>query len=206
MKLHFFIRAGLSIILFSLSFCVLAESEESSGGFAYLSFGQATLDSDKATQEKITDSAKYLRLAGEGIKNNLMFGGGFSAYFYSDNADFSQYVQDQFGNQSTANSTADANNLFGEAGYTLNISNNLRMDLLAGYEYIFTSSRSIDNCSNCTKEDINIKSGAYLHPRLSFQSTKDPSGFLYEVGLSYAKSFTGDVKNVLMLTLGFGGM
>jgi hypothetical protein len=164
----------------------------------YLALGKAAFDEEKAQQEFIEDSAWSIRIAGGYQKSSLLFGFGLSGFFYDDNKQFSQTVQDQYGTVSTADSSADSVNLFGEMGYRFSLTDQFYFDFLGGYEQVLSSKRSISNCSDCYDENIDIKSGLYLLPRLQY---KLESGFNF--ALSYQQNFTGDVKNVVLFSIGF---
>lgn len=52
-----------------------------------LGLGQASLNSEKAEEELIGDSATYIRLAWEGRRSSLLYGVGLSGLFFDDKAE-----------------------------------------------------------------------------------------------------------------------
>lgn len=193
-----------SVIMFlACLFCIssAASAEDQLRGrdrFAWFGgLGRASIDSEKASQQGVEDSALYIRLGVEMQRSHWLYDFGLSGLIYDDNAEFRQTVRDQFGNISTADSTAQAFDLFGEAGYRYLLSPNSSMDFFAGYEQMLTSGRSISNCSNCYDEDINIDSGLYVMPRLQFETE---TGFTFT--LLYRQYLSGDLASAIALTIG----
>jgi len=200
--------ATFFIFLFSINaFCETNDQPpvKKGQGSIYLTYGKVNFDPKQANQENVDPSASYIRLGGEYREDNGIFGGGMSIFSYNDSAGFQQYVQDQYGNVTTASSNASSVNLYGEIGYTASLTDSLRADLLGGYELVVESNRSIPSCSNCDKEAIDIKSGLYVTPRLGLNGDFSGRGH-WEITLSYAKGIGGNVENITMLTFGFGGI
>ena len=187
----------------SLSFTVFAADQAipntphaaPTGGLLF-AFGRVSIDSVAAGKENIKDSGSYIRLGAESIPKPWFFGGGISGIFYSDKVGFSQTVKDQYGTISNAKSSASSTNLFGEAGYSYSLADHFKVELLAGYEFVLSSSRSIDNCTDCASQDIKIDAGLYLTPRIKLAIDN------YSISLSVQQFLTGDVKNALFLGLG----
>ena len=194
-----------SINAFSETDTPPTETEIKKIGSIYLSLGKVSFDAKKASDAKIDDTATYIRFGGEVENDSLIYGGGMSLFQYRDGAGFDQYVQDLSGNTSTASSSASSFNIYGEMGYAFVTSTGFRADLIGGYEHILESSRSIPNCSDCKKDNIDIKSGLYVSPRLRYVSNFGNTGH-YTITLSYSKGIGGDVQNATMLTFGFGGI
>jgi hypothetical protein len=163
----------------------------------YGGLGQASIDGQKAFAGGVEDSALYIRLGMEFQRSSWLYGVGISGLIYDDNADFSQTVQDQFGNISTADSSAEAFDLYGEFGYRYLLATRAYLDFITGYEQMLTSGRSISNCSNCYDEDIDIDSGFYLMPRLQFETE---GGFTFS--LLYRQYFTGDLESAVVFAIG----
>lgn len=188
---------SLSFSVFAVDTAKPATTPVAPGSAIYLALGKVTIDSEAANKENIKDTASYIRLGFEILRNPWLFGGGLSGIFYSDEVGFSQTVVDQFGTVSKAESSADSFNLYGESGYSYSLANFLKVELLAGYELVLSSSRSIANCSNCASQDIEIDAGFYLNPRIRFVIKNN-----YTLSLSAHKFMVGDLKNVF--SLGFG--
>lgn len=178
----------------SLAFNIAADENttddyvERSGWF--FSGGFMNFDSVVAEQEGIEDSSFYLNIGYEGQKGALAYGFGMSGLVLSDNDSFTQRVVDNFGNSSTASSSADAFGFYGEVGYNYEFeSGDKSFEILAGLETI-NASRGITNCSNCFSEDIDISSGLYLKPRFRFYSDTD---FVFSI--DYLQYLSGDIEN-----------
>lgn len=187
-------------ILLGLSTVAVADNQWSSRNrLAWFGgLGSASLDSQAAAEEGIEDSALYIRLGVEFQRSHILYGVGLSGLFYDDNAEFSQTVEDLFGDVSTEDSTAEAFDLFGEVGYRYMLSAGSYMDFFGGYEHVLSSERSISNCSNCFEEDIDIESGVYLMPRYQYETE---GGYLFT--LLYRQYVSGDMENAIALTIGF---
>ncbi|TQV74732.1 porin family protein [Aliikangiella marina] len=179
-----------------LSLNVNANDETSSNESVYersgwfFSGGQMNFDSAVAEQQGIKDSSFYLNLGYEGHKGALAYGFGMSGLILSDDNSFTQRVVDNFGNTSTASSSADAFGFYGELGYSMDFeSGGKSFDILAGLEAI-NASRGISNCSNCFSEDIDLSSGLYIKPRFRFYAE---SGFVFS--FDYHQYLSGDIEN-----------
>lgn len=171
---------------------------ESSHGFMF-GLGQANFDKQVAIENGIDDSALSIRLGYEYRKTDYIFAGGITGLVYDDSDEFNQTVIDQFGNVSTAESSADAFGFYVEGGYEYPINSYAYADFMGGYEQIFSSSRSISNCSNCIDQDIDVDAGLYINPRLSV--ILDNSVFF---SLGYQHYLGGDIENNIMLSIGMG--
>lgn len=163
----------------------------------YGGLGQASIDGQKAFAGGVEDSALYIRLGVEFQRSSWLYGVGLSGLLYDDNAEFSQTVRDLSGNISTADSSANAFDLYGEVGYRYLLATRSYLDFMTGYEQVLTSGRSIPNCSNCYDEDIDIDSGFYLMPRLQFETE---GGFTFS--FMYRQYVTGDLESAVVFTFG----
>jgi len=164
----------------------------------YFSAGRIGLDPELTEQENIKDTATILRFGWEGLSDRLVYGAGMSMFLYSDRAEFSQRVEDVFGNQSTADSSANAFNIYGEVGYSYPLSSYVNVDILGGYEWVLKSERSIGECSNCASEDIDINSGLYITPRIRFTTTGSVI-----LMISQHRYFSGDADDAWSLSIGW---
>ena len=164
---------------------------------AYIAVGLTGLDDDAALEEGVDDSLFSVKLGVEMYRSAWVLGGGFSVFFYDDNEEFKQAVEDIGGDVSTEDSSAMATNLFVESGYRHVFAENVFADLLAGYEYVVSSERSISNCRDCFEEDIEISSGFYLAPRFQFKKENGVT-----ISLIYQQHLSGDVDNSIMLAVG----
>ena len=162
------------------------------------SVGQVNFDSPVAVQEGIEDDALYWKLGVEYQENNYIIGGGFSIFSYSDDESFSQLVEDVFGDTSREESSAEAFNLFVEGGYKFDLGSGFSLALLAGFEAVLSSERSIDFCSDCIEEDIDIESGFYVAPRITYQFSNN-----IVVSGTFQQHLQGDVENSVFFTIGY---
>jgi len=199
-----FIKQMLTgLCAFTLSFSVFAAGEATPNttraaptGGMFAAFGKMSIDSAVADKENIKDSASYFRMGGEFTPHPWIFGGGIAGIFYSDSSGFSQRVQDQYGTVTNAKSTADSFNLFGEAGYSYSLVETFKVELLAGYELVLSSSRKIDSCADCASEDIDVKAGLYVSPRIKLLVNN------FYISLTAQQFIAGDVKNAFFLGVG----
>lgn len=158
----------------------------------YFSIGRASFDSETAEAERIDDTATFIRAMWEGQKGQLVYGAGIGMYFYSDNDSFTQEVEDSFGDRDRAKSSASGITGIGEIGYAKPLNDNLALEMLGGVEFMFSSERSIDYCSNCYEEDIDIDGGFYVMPRLRISSSGS-----FNFSVSYQHFLSGDIDNTI---------
>ncbi|WP_028885090.1 porin family protein [Teredinibacter turnerae] len=165
-----------------------------------LSIGQVSFDSELAAREGVDDSALYVVAGWEGrYRSNLIVGAGISLYDYSDNEAFEQLTESSWGgNERNSSSSATAYNLYGELGYGVDLAPTVSLDLLAGYEMVLSSERSISYCSDCYSEDIEIDSGLFVAPRLRFKPWEH-----WVIALSYQSYLTGDVESSAQISTGY---
>lgn len=168
-----------------------APSEIPMSGF-YFSLGKANFDSQTAREEGIGDSATMLRLMWEGQKSQLVYGAGMGIYLYDDKAEFSQLVEDSFGDVDNAESSATGITAIGEIGYAKPLNAQVSMEAVGGVELMLSSDRSIGNCSNCYSEDIDIGGGLYVMPRIRFSSAGT-----FNFSLSYQHFLSGDIESTV---------
>lgn len=165
---------------------------------AYLSLGQLLVDDATARMEGIDSSASYIQLGFEAQHNLLVYGIGLSGYFYKDSREFNQAVENQAGSRFSANSSAEATNLFGEIGYSFTRQKALHFDIIAGLEQVLQSSRGITDCSNCFSEDIQINSGLYAKPRLRLVPGKS-----FVIDFALQQYLSGDIVRAWMISIGY---
>lgn len=123
---------------------------------------------------------------------------GVSLLFYRDNAAFGQYVEGYWnGDVDYEESDANAFMLFAEYGpkYRFGQDNMTFVTFRGGLSGVLGSERSISNCSNCYKEDIEIDGGLY-----GVIGIGQTLGSL-DLGLQFQQYFTGDFDNSLRLKL-----
>ncbi len=122
---------------------------------------------------------------------------GVNLLFYRDNAAFSQYVEDWYGDVDYEESDANAFMLFAEYGpkYRFGRDNMTFVTIRGGVSGILASERSISNCRNCYSEDIEIDGGVY-----GVIGIGQTLGRL-DLGLQFQQYFSGDIDNSLRLKL-----
>lgn len=162
-----------------------------------ISVDQLSFDSAKTQPSGVSDTSSGLGLAID-IKKGFMVGGfGMYAGSLSDDNQFSQTVEDQYGNISEADSTVSAISFFGEIGASYNAANIAYLDLVSGYQTM-SIDRSISNCSDCDSDDIPVDGGLYVKPRV-----KVALGEKFLLSASYTSYLSGDIKSGLLI--GFEG-
>ncbi|WP_111978982.1 porin family protein [Algibacillus agarilyticus] len=161
------------------------------------SLGSVSLDAKAAYIGEVKDSATYWRLGWENHTDSFIWGTGLSGYLYSDKAGFTVRTEGAFGGESDSDSSATAFNGYIEGGYKYAVNDVFSVALLAGYELVLTSDRSVGYCSDCPSEDIDMDAGVYLQPRATFQFGND-----WYASLDYNAYMSGDVESAVMLSVG----
>lgn len=152
-----------------------------------LSLNSMLIDSKVARDNKVSEELLSINFYWQGRINHLLVAAGIGVLEYDDYGDYGVRVEDQYGNRSTQKAEASGMDLNIEMGYRQQFSN-LNLDILAGYSS-FNSNRSVDNCSDCPDEDINVGSGGYVKPRIGYQFGKK-----WALELSYIEYFSADVS------------
>lgn len=158
-----------------------------------------TIDKKAAAEQWIEDDAFAIGGAAEHYasdsENTLSLGASF--IFYRDNAEFSQYVEDYWGDEGYEKSDANAFMLFAEYGpkYRFGQDNMSFFSVRGGVSGILGSERSISDCSNCYSEDIEIDGGVY--GVLGIGQTLGA----VDISLQLQQYFSGDLDNTLRLKI-----
>jgi hypothetical protein len=158
-----------------------------------------TIDSQAADEQWIKDTATAVGGSAEyyssKTENTLVLGA--SILFYSDKAEFAQYVEDYWGDVDYSDSDANAFMLFAEYGpkYRFGRDNMTFFSVRGGVSGILGSERSISNCRNCYSEDIEIDGGVY-----GVLGIGQTLGNL-DLSLQFQQYFSGDLDNTLRLKL-----
>lgn len=164
-----------------------------------VTLGRTRIDKATAQQEYIDDNATSLRLGWEHASSAFIKGLGLNMYFYSDQAGFSQRVENVWsGKTSTQESDAAGIALYGEVGYAFPIADNVTLDMLGGIEIDISSERTIPNCTDCYEQDIDVSPGLYVTPRIRFHNSESVS-----FGLSYQYFISGDFNSTPMIWANF---
>lgn len=194
----------LLVGVFIVSLSLVANGEEiaapavTNSNAWYVGVGRVGIDSETALKEGVDDSATQIKFGWTGQKNSIVYGAGFTYIQYSDNEDFSQVVQNNNDRVYTEDSNASASAFYGEGGYSYALSEMVAFDVVGGIEIIVSSERTIESCSDCRSEDIDISSGLYVMPRIRFM----PEGG-FTIAVSYQQYLGGDLTSAPMVTLGW---
>lgn len=125
---------------------------------------------------------------------NLLIDLGFE--HYGDSKEFAQTVVDQYGNVSRATSRVNLSYFAPAVGlktpvfvvvpriFAFTLGTNF------GYAFPFDTSRQIVDCTDCKKESISVKGGAYVEPAVELLWPSAPRA-QYGLGVSWQK-FLGD--------------
>lgn len=151
-----------------------------------------SLDSKVATQNGVSDSVTNIELSYNFQKEKIIGAIGFSGFILDDRETFSQVVEDNWGDVSTATSDISAFGFFGEAGYQHQLSNNLYAEIVGGLN-ISTFERTIANCSDCHSEDLSIDTGLYIKPRIRFMANESIS-----ISVAFVNYVSGDFSPSIM--------
>jgi hypothetical protein len=169
----------LSIAALAL-FAGSASADWSFGGY----LESISLNSEKAAQEGIDDSALALGFNADYFSDGLMAVSLGSAWVkYDDNRGFDQQVEViggfDDGDIQTASSDASAFLVYFDAGPRFTFGRSSYFSAKAGFTTFFASERAIGSCSDCYSEDIDIDGGAYLQAALGHSFDRVSIGFVY---------------------------
>lgn len=160
-----------------------------------ISLGQSKISTGAAQKEGVGEDIQFAKIYLQGQRGTILVAAGIGFINFDDKNSISQRVE-RNGSVSTETSSASGLSLNLEGGFRYNISI-VNLDMLAGIEY-FKASRKIDNCTDCSEEDIEIDSGLYLKPRISAEFTPK-----FGMDLSYSVYTSSDLENSLALSATF---
>lgn len=160
-----------------------------------ISLGQAKINSTAAQQAGVGQDIQFANFYLQGQKDSVLVAAGIGFINFDDKDSISQRVE-RNGSVSTETSSASGLSLNLEGGFRYNVSI-INLDMLAGIEY-FKASRKIENCTDCSEEDIEIDSGLYFKPRISAEFTPK-----FGMDLSYSVYTSSDLENSLALSATF---
>jgi hypothetical protein len=193
---------ALGVCLLSIGQLALAQSGNQARQTGWSWSGHAdhiNIDKEAAAGQWIEDTAFAIGGAAEyyasDSENTLSLGASF--IFYRDNAEFSQYVEDYWGDEGYEESDANAFMLFAEYGpkYRFGQDNMSFFSVRGGVSGILGSERSISNCSDCYSEDIEIDGGVY-----GVLGVGQTLGAV-DISLQFQQYFSGDLDNTLRLKI-----
>lgn len=157
------------------------------------------IDDDAAAEQGVEDYFTAIGGAAEYYtsESDMTLSIGLSIMLYEDNAEFSQYVEDWWGDEYYESSDATGGQAFIEYGpkYKFGANDSSFFVVRGGLSGIFFSERSISSCSNCYSEDIDIDGGLY-----GVLGVGHKLGY-FDIGLQFHQYFTGDLDNGFRLKL-----
>ncbi len=154
------------------------------------SVGRYQLDEEAAEADQYEESGLGLNVDLSYTYNGLRGAVGLGSVFLSDNAAFSQTVEDQFGNVSEADSSAGITAFTFEVGYEYDLTREVSASINAGYMFL-TGSRSIENCSDCDKDTFDLDNGFYVEPEIGYYFAEWGVGarYIYSPGATVRSGF-----------------
>jgi hypothetical protein len=155
-----------------------------------------SIDEKVAASNLIDDSMQSVNVYWQGKKSNLLVAAGIGLLMMDDNGSYDVDVMTYNGRRDSREAEAGGISFFIEGGYRHAIEK-LNFDVLVGMEQI-RADRSVDNCSNCPDEDIDIDAGLYFKPRIGYQFTD-----MFWMDLSYSSYVNGDISNNIGLAFTF---
>ncbi len=185
-------------------FSANAKDGDVTGEWGYTAYANiVNIDSDTALAQGIDDSAYSIGISADYLQNNWITSLGAEIIVYDDNAEFTQVVEGSGvfnrGDVSTESSTANAILAYVGTGYQWSFGEeqDVALTLQGGFSHLFESTRSIDSCSNCYSEDIDVDAGAYVKASLL------KSGETFRFGVHIQQFLGGDgLTNAIGLSLG----
>ena len=175
-------KKKLSVLLIAISALTAhtALADWSLGGYVE----SMSLNTEKAAQEGIEDSAWALGFNADYFSDGLMAASLGSAYvMYDDNREFSQQVEViggfDHGDIRTESSDASALLIYADIGPRFTFGHSSYFSAKAGFSTFFASERSIGSCGDCYSEDIDIDGGLYIQTALGHSFERVSIGFVY---------------------------
>lgn len=143
-----------------------------------VSLGSMNIDSESAANEAIGDSTDFvLGFSADYSTQRWITSIGLDWVSYDDKAGFSQRTENQFGREDDSSSDATGLLFYGAFGpqWRFGQEQKTSVFLQAGLSTMFSSERSIDYCTDCYSEDIDIEGGVFAR-----------AGFMQKVGNTMA--------------------
>ncbi len=198
----------MKVVLFTLLFATITASANSRGNGAYGSWqangtiSTINIDSDRALQEGVEDSALQIGFYADYLQNSWVSTIGASFIIYQDDREFEQTVIGKGlyndGDIYIESSDANAMLIHLATGYRWTFGEAQKLDFITqgGFSFSALSERSIDYCSNCYSEDIELDGGAFIKARLSHSSES------VRFGLMVQQFISGDFDTVIGFEIG----
>ncbi|MDM7861877.1 hypothetical protein QTP81_14840 [Alteromonas sp. ASW11-36] len=199
---------GFTALALICSANAFAQDETQSTDSGYWSFGAAAaivnIDEDTARQQGIDDSAYSIGFTADYFKSSWVTTLGLDIVVYDDNEAFSQVVigDGLFNDGDVSVESSDANGILLSVatGYRWEFGekNDVSVTLQGGYGVMLASERTIENCSNCFSEDIDVDGG--LFAKASLMKRNDS----FDIGIFAQQYFGGDgVANAFGIAVNF---
>lgn len=181
-----------------------AYAQSNIGEWGYSGYISAvSIDSDTALSQGVGDSAYSIGFSADYLKGNWLTSLGMEIIIYDDNRAFTQVVEGSglFNDGDISTESSDANGIVAYigTGYQWRFGENkdVAFSLQGGFSHLFASDRSIESCSNCFSEDIDVDAGAYVKATLS-RSTDS-----FSVGVHVQQFLGGDgLTNAFGVSIG----
>lgn len=168
-----------------------------SEGSWYAGGGYLNLDSEVTGPQGVGSGGFSLEGGYAGsLSNGLIYNVGIYLPFFSDKDSFSQRVRDQYGNESTKDSSIFSWGLLADIGYRYENGGRVSYGLSAGLRTL-SADRDIGNCSNCYSEDIDLSGGPYLRPSILIENLN------FDIEISALLFMSGDIENGFMVNFLF---
>lgn len=199
-KLVFTRALSLCVALLSLPSLAQEPPLEPTSGWSWSGHvDHINIDEEAAAEQGVDDSFTAIGGAAEYYTSDspMTLSLGLSIILYNDNEEFSQFVEDYWGDASYSSSDATGGQAFIEYGPKFHFGANDQSFVVVrgGVSGIFYSERSINGCSNCYSEDIDIDGGIYgvlgIGHKLGY----------FDIGLQFQQYFSGDLDNGFRLKL-----
>jgi len=190
------LKHSLKLSAFCLGLIANTAAVAGSWNFS-LDLDSMNINKDVAEREYIDNKATVVGFAVEYEtgKAGIVVGSGIDLILYDDNAGF-----DQNTNHGNKSSSASGSLLYLEAGPSLHFGaeDKAFFDARLGYGNMIQSDRSIDYCSNCYSENINVDGGFY-----GTLAIGRLLGDHFALSLEYQQFFSGDLDNSIGLKFGY---
>lgn len=191
-------------------FCssAFAQGKTLPADYGHWSFGASAsivnIDEDTARQQGVDDSAYAIGFTADYVQSSWVTTLGLDIVVYDDNEEFSQVVigDGLFNDGDVSVESSDANGvlLSVATGYrwTFGEKNDVSATIQSGYGVMLASERTIENCSNCFSEDIDVDGGLFIKASLMKQNES------FDIGI-FAQQFVGGdgVTNAFGIAVNF---
>jgi len=168
-----------------------------------VAYEEVNINQQVADHELIDSSAQSITLDGEYFFDpHVSTAIGIGLLSYDDNNAFTQQTQSVWSNDvSNSSSTAQGVPMYLDVGYTQYSETSVPVYFTArgGFGVMLQSDRSIDNCSDCYSENIDVRDGAYALVGVGVNLFSS-----FNLGVYYRKYISGDLEDSVGLRLSFG--